>query len=118
MVWKNLTSEEEIGKIIEKSKEHPVIIFKHSTRCPISSTALNRLERAWSKDELGKLEPYYLDLITYRSVSNKIAEVFQVQHESPQLLLIHNGSCTYDRSHMAIAYKELKENLAQLNKKA
>lgn len=54
---------------------------------------------------------YYLDLIAHRDVSNAIAEIFKVYHESPQLLLIKNGECIYDASHGEINFDELREIL-------
>ena len=81
-----------------------MVIFKHSTRCSISSMAKNRLERVPAPDHI---RFYYLDLIRYRSVSNKVAELFQVWHESPQVLLLKNGECVYDESHNAIDMNEL-----------
>jgi bacillithiol system protein YtxJ len=114
MVWNNLTSEEALSDIKEKSGSKPVVIFKHSTRCSISSMALSRLERSWNNEEMMDVEPYFLDLIAYRSVSNKVAEVLGVPHESPQLLLIIDGKCIYNTSHMGISYNELKSKLQHI----
>lgn len=113
MNWNKLTNEQALEQIREKSFEHPVVIFKHSTRCPVSHMALNWFERSWNQEEMGAVTPYYLDLIENRPVSNKVAETFGVQHESPQLLLIDKGSCTYHRSHASISYKDLKSQLGQ-----
>lgn len=108
MNWHPLTTVSQIEEIIERSKEVPCAIFKHSTRCSISSMAKYRLEDDWDFD--GKdLEPYYLDLIAHRDVSNAIAQQFSVHHESPQILLIRAGECTYDASHLDITVAELKE---------
>ncbi|MEH0157713.1 bacillithiol system redox-active protein YtxJ [Limibacter armeniacum] len=107
MQWHNLTTEEQIAQIKEESKAQKVMIFKHSTRCSISSMAKNRLERSWQEGEVS-LKPYYLDLISYRNISNRLADEFGVLHESPQVLVIENGSCVYDNSHMGINYNELK----------
>ena len=93
-----------MAAIMEQSKQQPVVIFKHSTRCSISSMAKNRLEREATPDNIVF---YYLDLIRYRSVSNKIAEVFEVHHESPQVLLLRNGECVYDESHGGIDMGEI-----------
>jgi bacillithiol system protein YtxJ len=109
MNWIKLQDEVELNKIKEESANQPVIIFKHSTRCSISSTALNRLERAWKDEEMKNVKAYYLDLITYRSVSNKIEEVFNVQHQSPQVLIIKDGKCIYHNSHLGINYDELQK---------
>jgi bacillithiol system protein YtxJ len=106
MKWIPLTSEEQIMQIKEKSAVVPQVIFKHSTRCSISSMVLSRLERS---DVPEQMDFYFLDLVKYRSLSNQIAEDFHVAHESPQILLIKNGECIYDESHMAIQIEELAE---------
>ena len=104
MEWITLTSEAQLDEIVAKSAEKPQVIFKHSTRCSISSVAQQRLQK-------GKLPAdidfYYLDLLSYRSVSNKIAERFHVHHESPQVLIIKDGKCIYDESHLAISLAEI-----------
>lgn len=110
MNWIPLQSEADLSQLIEKSKSTPCIIFKHSTRCSISSIAKFRLEGDWDFDP-EQVNIYYLDLINYRNLSHLVAETFSVTHESPQLLLIKNGVCTYDSSHLDITVDELKECL-------
>ena len=105
MIWINLTTEEQLDQIKVQSNTKPQIIFKHSTRCSISSMAKNRLEKSRQPD----IDFYILDLIKYRSISNKIAEDFKVYHESPQILVIKNGECMYDESHSGIAMEEIIE---------
>lgn len=105
-MWIDLESEEQLKTIQSRSFDHPVVIFKHSTRCGTSSMVKSRLERS---DVPEGYEFYYLDLIRYRSVSNHIAELYKVEHESPQALVIRNGECVYDASHMAIRMEELAE---------
>ncbi len=107
MNWNTLTEATQLQDIKAESEEVSVLIFKHSTRCSISSAALNRLERAWRDDETGRVKPYYLDLLTYRTVSNQIALEFGIEHESPQVLLIRDGDCVYSASHMGINYKDI-----------
>jgi bacillithiol system protein YtxJ len=104
MNWIALEREEQLEQIIADSRQHPVVIFKHSTRCSISTMAKGRLDR--SAEPQGMLF-YYLDLIRYRSLSNQVAEVFHVHHESPQILLIKDGNCTYEESHNGIDMEEL-----------
>lgn len=108
MKWNKLESPNELSAIVERSKEVPCLIFKHSTRCSISSMAKYRLEDDWDFSE-EEIEPYYLDLIAYRPISGAVAEAFSVHHESPQVLLIKNGECTYDASHLDITVSELRE---------
>ena len=104
--WISLTNEGQLEDIVKQSNTIPCLIFKHSTRCNISSMAKNRLEKNWNFDD-NDLKPYYLDLITFRKVSDAIVEKFGVYHESPQVLLIRNGECTYDASHLDISVQEL-----------
>jgi bacillithiol system protein YtxJ len=108
MNWIPLTELDQLGYITKQSFETPQVIFKHSTRCSISSMALNRLERDTAPTNTNF---YYLDLIKYRSISNAIAEQFDVYHESPQILVIKNGECTYDESHQGISMNEIAEQV-------
>lgn len=108
MNWKQLTSVGQLDEIVERSKETPVLIFKHSTRCSISSMAKFRLEDDWDFPA-NELEPYYLDLIAFRNISGAVADRFSIHHESPQVLLIRNGECTYDESHLDISVNEIRE---------
>lgn len=111
MNWIPLRSIEDLEQVIHLSQEKPQVIFKHSTRCNISSVAKNRLERAGTT---GELQFHYLDLISDRPSSNSVAERFAVEHESPQILVIKNGKCVYNESHMGIDMDEIKDQL-QLN---
>ena len=104
MNWNHITGLVEIDNIIQKSHTTPQVIFKHSTRCSISSIAKSRLERDAFPSHV---DFYYLDLIKYRSISNAIEKIFDVQHESPQVLIIRNGKCVYDESHNGIRMDEI-----------
>lgn len=108
MIWEDLKSIEEVDLL---SKTKKVLIFKHSTRCSISSTALNRFERNWQDEYGNKIKLFYLDLIANRTLSNQIAEHYHVQHESPQILLISEGQCIYNTSHLDINVRELQQFL-------
>lgn len=109
MNWIPLKSEDELFEIIEKSRSKPQVIFKHSTKCGISSLAKSRLERSVVPDNT---DFYYLDLLAHRSISTKIADEFNVYHESPQVLLIKNAECVYAESHAAISMDEIEEQLS------
>jgi len=109
MKWNELTHEEQLQQIITKSNDRPQVIFKHSTRCGISAVAKSRLER-WTPTE--DFDFYYLDLIRYRQLSGKVAESFDVYHESPQVLVIKNGQCVYDESHLGISLQDILEHAA------
>ena len=105
MNWIPLTTETQLSEIKATSAEKPVVIFKHSTRCSISAVVKSRLERDTAPENIAF---YYLDLIRFRELSNKIAVDYAIEHESPQVLLIRNGECVYDESHSGIRMDELQ----------
>jgi bacillithiol system protein YtxJ len=108
MNWITLKSPDQLEALRAESKNLPVIIFKHSTRCSISQTALNRLERNWKEEEMALVKPYYLDLLSYREISNSIADLFEVEHESPQVLVLKNGKAVFHKSHLDIDFASIR----------
>lgn len=107
--WRVLTDLGQLHEIINVSMTTPVVIFKHSTRCSVSRMALKQFENEF--DLQSKVTPYFLDLLEHRDVSNEIAELFQVMHQSPQLILIKNGVAIYSASHSDIEAEDLKRYL-------
>ena len=115
MLWHPLTDVAQLSDILDLSNQQPgnyraVVIFKHSTRCSISSMALNRLESRWKDDDTIRM--YYLDLLSHRDVSNEIASLFGVEHASPQVLVIKSGKCVYHASHSGIVAADVLEATA------
>lgn len=107
--WIPLTFMGQLDEIVAFSSQKPVVIFKHSTRCSISRFALKQFENEFALED--SVDAYFLDLIEHRDISNEIASRFNVQHQSPQLLLIKDGKSVYDVSHSDIDAGELKEKL-------
>ena len=108
MKWISLESQDQLQTI--KSSTDASVIFKHSSRCSISSMAKRKFELDWEAiPEDTNL--YFLDLIKHREISNAVANMFNVHHESPQLLLIKNGECIYETSHGEISAEETAEQL-------
>ncbi len=114
MSWKRLDSEDIINEVVESSKSSPIIVFKHSTRCPTSAMAFDRINRSWNEEEMEKSERYYLDVIADRHISNQVASHFGVHHESPQVLVIWEGQSVYNNSHLGISYQEIKSLIEEL----
>jgi len=104
--WIPLTDLGQLHEIITLSETKPVLIFKHSTTCGISRMALKQFENQFDLND--QVVSYYLDLLTYRSISNEVAVRFGVEHQSPQLLLIQDGKCVFDASHGAIDVSDLR----------
>jgi bacillithiol system protein YtxJ len=108
MDWIKLTDENQINDIKEFSKTGVAVVYKHSYKCPTSTMALDRIERSWNKDEMVHAKPFFVNVIDARPLSNKIAEVFGIRHESPQILIIKDEKCVYNASHLGISYSEVK----------
>jgi len=99
--WIALSKVEQLQEIEKKSKTKTQVIFKHSTRCGISRMVMKQFVDAYNQSETN-LDLYYLDLLSYRDVSNETGYKFQVMHESPQLLIIKNGVVVAHASHGSI----------------
>ena len=98
--WIPLTSLDQLQEIAEKSKGKTQLIFKHSTRCGISRMVINQFIENYDLETNADL--YYLDLLSYRDVSNEVAYKYNVIHQSPQLLIIKNDIVAKHASHGAI----------------
>lgn len=109
MSWTQLTDLGQLNEIIDLSSSKPVVIFKHSTRCSISRMALKQFENEFDLEE--KVTPYFLDLLENRSISNEIATRFNVEHQSPQLILIKEGKAIYTVSHSDIQVEDLRKKV-------
>ncbi len=104
--WLVINCQTSYNDAINMSHNEPILIFKHSTRCSISSLALRKIETNWQDKFINNC--YYLDLLSYRDISNKIADELNVFHASPQILVIKNGKCVYHTSHNNISWRNIK----------
>jgi bacillithiol system protein YtxJ len=104
--WIPLTELQQLDQTKAVSLDNLVVIFKHSTRCSISRMALKQFENEYNLED--KVTLYFLDLLNFRSISNAISEEFQVEHQSPQIIVIKNGKAIFSASHSAIDALQLK----------
>ena len=102
-----LTEVEELDRIWRESDERPVVLFKHSTRCPVSSRALDEFEKAKRSDESGKVGWVFLDLIAHRDCSEEIARRSGITHQSPQAILLRGGAAVWSATHFDITSEAL-----------
>ena len=104
-IWKLLIDENQLDAILKESNQKPIIIFKHSTRCGTSMMVKNSFQSNYNLGNTFTL--YYLDLIKYRNISNKIENLFNISHQSPQLIIIKNGKVVAHSSHYEILNMDL-----------
>ncbi|HEX8331665.1 MAG TPA: bacillithiol system redox-active protein YtxJ [Segetibacter sp.] len=101
-----LESEEQLQEI--KSAKGYNIIFKHNTTCPISMGVRDQFEK--EAESIPNVQSvYFLDLLAHRNLSDAVAENFDVEHQSPQILLIKEGACTYTEALHQISAKATAE---------
>lgn len=108
--WIQLTELTQLEELTHDTGLKSKLIFKDSTRCGISTDIRHKLESNWDhlKDQL---ELYYLDLLSYREISDRIAEKFGIPHQSPQIILLKKGKAVLHRSHFSIVPADILNHL-------
>ncbi len=96
----NLDSVEKLNQVIESSNQNPVILFKHSTTCPISMGVYQEMSKYQGDVNLVIVQ-------NSRDVSTKIADLTKIRHESPQAIVVKNGEPVFHASHYDITAGEL-----------
>lgn len=104
--WRELTTLEQWEEVYKG--DTPLIVFKHSTACPVSSNALNEFEQYLNGSPRDDIEYVLVKVIESRPVSNRIAEDTGVKHESPQIMFIDKDrSVVWNTSHWAITVEHM-----------
>lgn len=93
-MFARLSNKEALQNIIDASKDRPVVVFKHSTACPISSRAYREMEQL---DDINLLE-----IQTARDLSREVEELTGVPHESPQVIILRDGKAVWNASHFDV----------------
>jgi bacillithiol system protein YtxJ len=110
---RQLTTVGEWEEALRRSHERPLLVFKHSTRCPISAGAHEALHRYLADAQPADYEVAIVHVVEDRPVSNAIAEATGIKHESPQALLLRDGKPVWHASHWTITYEFLSDKLGR-----
>ena len=110
----DIKNSEDLNTLLGISRERPVFVFKHSTVCPISRSALE----SFSKFAESNSKPDYWRVLVRenRDLSTMIADQTGIEHESPQVILFYGGKAVWSCSHHTITHANLNKQLKQLNK--
>lgn len=108
IAWRLLRKPEQLSDISTLSAKIPCAIFKYSPDCSICKFMKIRLESDWDFTEK-EIIPYLIDVNIYKKLAQQVADVFQNPHESPQILLIRKGICTYDNAGFDITVEDLRD---------
>ena len=88
----NVESIERLEELFAESHTRPVILFKHSITCGISSGVFNIVGEVAADVNVVTIQ-------THRDISNAIALRTGIRHESPQAIVLRNGEPVYHASH-------------------
>ncbi len=103
-----LRTEADLDRLLAQAGAQPVLIFKHSTQCPISAAAYRAFHAAVASGDLGAVGPAMVRVVEERPVSQAVAARLGVRHESPQALLVRDGRVLWQASHYAITRDALR----------
>lgn len=106
VAMRHVETVEQLDAALATSDDEPVFIFKHSTRCPISSMAHRQVAKYLGHDDARTV--FLLHVVESRELSNQVAKRLKVEHQSPQLILVHNGTAIWTTSHNAIAVSAIE----------
>lgn len=104
-----LTSNAEWEAVVERSYETPVLIFKHSSACGVSGRALRQIAQL-TEDEDPPV--YRVTVQQERALSDAIAAELGIRHETPQAILLKDGTPVFDASHFSVTAETIREALA------
>lgn len=93
-----------LENLLADSKTKPVIVFKHSNACSISSRAYREMEKL--KDQVNILE-----VQSAREVSRELANLTGVRHETPQVIILRDGKAVWNASHFDVKAGNVTEAL-------
>ena len=103
-----MTTLEDWESCLSASDSGPVLVFKHSTRCPVSARAYEAVQRHLGGRAAGGPPFYLVKVVESRPVSTRIAEALGVEHQSPQLILVRGRAAVWSTSHLNITEERIR----------
>jgi bacillithiol system protein YtxJ len=100
--WREIQFIGEWEQVLQESAKKPILVFKHSTRCPISARAWREYQAFVESTTHDEIDYVMVKVIQSRDVSNKIEQDLHVKHESPQAILVKNQTTKWHESHSKI----------------
>ncbi|WP_322905248.1 bacillithiol system redox-active protein YtxJ [Paenibacillus campi] len=107
-----LTTIEQLNEAIDHTAQKPLLVFKHSTRCPISAGAYQQFQSYLGSQPNEDVDYSLIYVVENRDVSLAAADALDVQHQSPQVILIKEGKPVWDTSHSSITADALRKALS------
>ena len=107
-----VTTEAELEGAIATSADRPVLFFKHSQTCGLSAQAFDELD-AWLAEAGEEPHVYIVTVQTHRHLSNELSRRFNIRHETPQVLLVRHGACTWHGAHFRVTGRTVRSAYEQ-----
>lgn len=82
------------------------LVFKHSTRCPVSASA--HREVAQFRRRHPEAPVYVVHVVEQRPLSSGVAARTGVRHESPQAIVLSGGKVLWTDSHEGVSAEALE----------
>ena len=97
---------------LARAFEEPwALVFKHSTRCPVSTAAHREVVEFRRRHPSAAV--YVVHVVEQRDLSKAVAERTGVRHESPQAIVLEDGSVTWSDSHEGVTADALEASLPE-----
>ena len=109
-VLKEITCTQDLGQILDESCQHQIILFKHSTACPVSSRAWQEVQN-FIKESPDEVSVGRIKVIECRPVSGQVTEQLGCKHQSPQALLVKDRQVLWHASHNEVTQAKLMKAL-------
>ena len=103
---------EELEDCLKVSEDRPILIYKHSTICPVSGAAQRQVQDYLNGEESAP-NIFMVKVIESRPVSNAIAEQLEVLHQSPQLLLVKDRASLWNDSHLRLTAEAIQNAVGE-----
>jgi len=97
-----VTETKSLDDLTNRSKDRPIVIFKHSLTCPISASAYDEMTEFDGEVALVEVQ-------RSRELSAEIENRLGVAHESPQVIVLRNGQVAWNASHFKITANAVAE---------
>lgn len=99
--FSRISDRETWAQLLIASNERPILVFKHSNSCGISSAAYREMEKLENVN--------FLEVQAARELSREIAAMTGVTHETPQVIVLRDGKAVWNASHFEVKAQVVSE---------
>ncbi len=105
--YHEIISTESLVEALKLSERETVLFFKHSATCGVSVRAFNEFQKYLESPAASLARNYVIVVQESREASDELASLVEVEHESPQAIVVRDGRAVWNDSHLAIKSEKL-----------